>query len=130
MSEKTQKQKIGRIGEDIATKFLVKHGYRVIEQNFLRKVGEIDIICEKDEFLYFVEVKTVSRENLHAESNDTYRPEDNIHQNKIERIHRTIQCYVEENENEERDWMLIVVTVELDQHNMTAKVRLLKDYAW
>jgi putative endonuclease len=46
------------IGEDLATQFLKKKGYKIIERNFRKGYGEIDIICLKDKTLVFVEVKT------------------------------------------------------------------------
>lgn len=45
-------------GEDLATKFLKDKGYKILERNFRKGYGEIDIICEKDKTLVFVEVKT------------------------------------------------------------------------
>ena len=50
------KREIGTLGEDIATAFLQKKGYAVIRRNFLCRVGEIDIIAQKGEYLCFVEV--------------------------------------------------------------------------
>ena len=50
-------QKIGQVGEDIACKFLMKHGFTVLERNYTKKWGEIDIIAQKEDVLYFVEVK-------------------------------------------------------------------------
>ncbi len=49
---------IGSIGEDIATKFLKKNKYKIIENNFKCKLGEIDIIAKDGDYLVFVEVKT------------------------------------------------------------------------
>ena len=40
--------KTGKIGEDIACKYLIGKGYTIIERNFRRKWGEIDIICSKN----------------------------------------------------------------------------------
>ena len=54
-------QKIGQLGEDIACKFLMKHGFSILERNYTKKWGEIDVIAEKGKKLYFVEVKSVSR---------------------------------------------------------------------
>ena len=48
------KREIGTLGEDIATAFLQKKGYAVIRRNFLCRVGEIDIIAQKGEYLCFV----------------------------------------------------------------------------
>lgn len=125
----TEKQKTGKTGEDIAEKFLVKRGFEVIERNYWRKVGEIDIICRKDEKIYFVEVKTVSRETLSCETGDSYRPEDNLHPQKILRMGRAIQIYLEE-KRVECDWEILGVMITLDPDAKTAKVSLLEDFAW
>jgi len=45
-------------GEDLATEFLKKKGYKIIERNFRKGYGEIDIIAIKDKILVFIEVKT------------------------------------------------------------------------
>lgn len=55
----TEKRKIGDIGEELASMFLVKHGFEVIERNYRKKWGELDIIAAKDNLLHFIEVKTV-----------------------------------------------------------------------
>ncbi len=60
--EPTDKQKIGQKGEDEACFYLEKKGYKVIERNYLKKWGEIDIVCKKNSKIHFVEVKTVSRD--------------------------------------------------------------------
>ena len=50
---------IGNNGEIRACNFLLSKGYRIIEQNYRTKGGEIDIIVSKDSILVFVEVKTM-----------------------------------------------------------------------
>lgn len=129
VKQATEKQKIGKIGENIAVRFLVKHGFRVILRNYLKKSGEIDVICRKGEKLYFVEVKTVSRETFSPGTKDMFRPEDNIHEAKILRMNRAIQLYLEEY-SQEGDWEIIAVAIELNIAAKTAKVRLLDDFAW
>lgn len=49
---------IAVIGEDLACEFLKKKGYKIIERNFRKGYGEIDIVCIKNKTLIFVEVKT------------------------------------------------------------------------
>ncbi len=49
---------LGIKGEDLATKFLKKKGFRIISRNYKTPLGEIDIIAEDGETLVFVEVKT------------------------------------------------------------------------
>lgn len=49
---------LGKFGEDIATEFVSKKGYKIIERNFECKQGEIDIIALDKKELVFIEVKT------------------------------------------------------------------------
>lgn len=124
-----QKQHTGKIGEDIACLFLVKHGFLIIERNFWKKVGEIDIVCEKGGSYYFVEVKTVMRSGVSREMSDDYRPEDNLHAQKVLRLGRVIDIYLEER-SISVDWEVIGVMVTLDPKEKTAKVSLLENFAW
>ena len=49
-------------GENVAAKYLTNQGYRILERNFRRKVGEIDIVARDGRVLVFVEVKTRTEE--------------------------------------------------------------------
>ena len=137
-------QNIGKIEEDTACKFLMKHGYQILTRNYWKKWGEIDIVAKKDEITYFVEVKTVSRDLtfglnggfvscetekcVNHETPDNYRPEDNIHPWKLKRLSRVIQTYLIENDTgEDNEWQFDAITVFLDIKNKTAKVDHIKD---
>lgn len=86
---KSKKRSIGDFGEDIAAKYLEKKGYQILERNFLKPYGEIDIICIKNEILTFVEVKT--------RKNDQFKPGSlDVDYNKQERIKKTAQVYIME----------------------------------
>ena len=63
----TDKQLIGRLGEELAADFLKNDGYTIVAQNTRLGKQEIDIIAEDNDFLVFVEVKT--RTCLYPESN-------------------------------------------------------------
>ncbi len=54
----------GQWGEDIATDYLRKKGYKIIKRNYKNKIGEIDIIAKFDDDLIFVEVKTRSSDKF------------------------------------------------------------------
>ena len=54
---------IGRLGEELAVKFLKKNKYKIIERNKHCSHNEIDIIAKNKEYIVFVEVKTRSTEN-------------------------------------------------------------------
>ncbi|MFC1595245.1 YraN family protein [Patescibacteria group bacterium] len=60
MIAKTEKRRIGDIGERLAAMFLVKHGFQIIGRNYQKKWGELDIIAQKNGLLHFIEVKTIS----------------------------------------------------------------------
>ena len=49
---------LGIWGEREAVKFLKKQKYKVIEQNYRCKLGEVDIIARQGAYLVFIEVKT------------------------------------------------------------------------
>jgi len=53
-----QEKELGKKGEEIALRFLKKKGYKIIERNYVCKLGEMDIIAREKDTLVFVEVKT------------------------------------------------------------------------
>jgi putative endonuclease len=53
-----EKKDLGKKGEEVALRFLKKKGYRIIETNYVCKLGEMDLIAKEKETLVFVEVKT------------------------------------------------------------------------
>lgn len=52
--------KVGSAGESKAVKYLKKKKYKILSQNYQTYFGELDIICRKDNYIVFVEVKTRS----------------------------------------------------------------------
>jgi putative endonuclease len=126
----SEKQKIGEIGENVAVKFLMKQGFKILDRNYTKKWGEIDIVAEKDRKLYFIEVKSVSHErpdNVLHETYD-YRPEDNMHPWKLQRLSRTIQTYLlSKNVHEEQEWQVDLLVVYLDLKNNKSIVKVVSD---
>lgn len=52
----------GKIGEEIAEAYLKKRGFRILQNNYRTRRGEIDLVCRDNEFLVFVEVKSEEHE--------------------------------------------------------------------
>lgn len=54
----------GSNGESLATQYLLKKGYKILQRNFKARYGEIDIVAidssQKESVLVFIEVKTRS----------------------------------------------------------------------
>lgn len=124
---KREAQKVGEIGENTACVFLTKRGFKILDRNYRKKWGELDIIAEKEGILHFVEVKTVSRENLDDVLRETseYRPEENVHPWKLRRLSRAIQTYLlEKGIDDEKEWQLDVLAVFLNLNRKEAKCRL------
>jgi len=51
-------QKFGERGENLAVWYLKQNGYKIIEQNYRSRMGEIDIIAKDGKTIVFVEVKS------------------------------------------------------------------------
>ena len=47
-----EKQQLGKIGENIASEYLKKKGYLILERNFACRQGEIDIIAKDEKECY------------------------------------------------------------------------------
>lgn len=57
---------LGKKGEEIARKFLIEKGYKIIATNWRYKKEEIDIIAKHENEIIFVEVKTRSSSYFEA----------------------------------------------------------------
>ncbi len=58
------RQKFGEKSESIAVNYLKKQGYKIIEQNYRTKLGEIDIIAKEKDIIAFIEVKSRKSKNF------------------------------------------------------------------
>lgn len=126
----SKSQQIGRIGENIALKYLKNGGFSIIERNYTKKFGEIDIICRKDSVTHFIEVKTlVSHETIYNVSRETYdsaNPFENITRFKLRKFLRTCEIYLEEKHvSRETLWVVDAIAIILDKKTRSAKVNIL-----
>lgn len=77
----------GRIGEEMALKFLLEKDFRLIEQNYENYLGEIDLIMMDKDVLVFVEVKLKVGDRFGI-------PEEMIGKNKLSKIKRVAESYL------------------------------------
>ena len=111
---------LGADGELVAAEFLEGKGHRIKDRNFRRPYGELDIVSlDRSGKVHLVEVKSVSWET-------PYRPEENIHPIKVQRLLRIIQSYLSF-KGVEGDWQFDVIAVYLDPIQKRARVRYLED---
>lgn len=120
---------IGQVCEKLVSGFLQNRKYRLIERNFRKKFGEIDIIVEKDGVLHFVEVKSGSYTGeIPNDGSDRYRPEDHMTPQKKKCLFRVIQAYlIEKNISEDKDWVIDVAVVNINTDSRRARVQILEN---
>ena len=100
------KNKIGKLAEDLASEFLKKQGYKIIERNFyFKKFGEIDIIALKENFLNFIEVKSLTKET-------DFIPEIHFNKKKLEKIEKIASFYA--NKFNYSNWIISLITIVLE----------------
>lgn len=84
-----QLKKLGFLGETLASRYLISHGYTILERNFKARYGELDIVAIENakNQLVIVEVKTrIGRE--------FGLPEEAVTPRKLREVVKTTQFYI------------------------------------
>lgn len=77
----------GDIAEQKACEYINSQGFKIIEKNFYaKKLGEIDIIANKNSIYHFIEVKS---------ANDYETAVNNITASKLSKLKRSIDYYLQ-----------------------------------
>lgn len=124
----SKNQRIGELGEDIACKYLSQKGFDILERNYTRKWGEIDIIAKNDGGFRFIEVKSVSSDldNLNGKDK-AYRPEENMHPQKIRKMVKVVQTYLISKRVGNTPWQIDLALVYIDKNKRLARVKILEN---
>ena len=114
---------LARFGEDKATLYLQKHGYKILERNYRKTYGEIDIVAidqsESEKVLAFVEVKTRT-------SNMFGSPLEAITYWRLKSLIKTAQYYKMTHRNLPESLRIDAVSVTLNGSEV-AEIELLKN---
>jgi putative endonuclease len=94
----------GQEGESIAVGYLKKNGYKILEQNYRNKLGEIDIVAKDRDTIVFVEVKT-------RKSDQYVHPKWAVTPRKQRKISMVALYYLKENRQSNLKARFDVVTV-------------------
>jgi putative endonuclease len=115
---------VGKLGEELAEKFLKNKGYKIIERNYIPKKvsgplrGEIDIIAEKDGVIIFVEVKTL------LNSGNIFLPEDKVDFKKRKKLIKIAENWLlEKRKSFDVPWQIEIVGINIDSKLKKAKIR-------
>jgi len=80
----------GQRGEEIASIYLTRKGFRIIEKNFSTRFGEIDLIGINKDRLVFIEVKLKIGDMFGT-------PEEMVNRRKLLQVQNTATAYMQKN---------------------------------
>lgn len=101
-------QIIGKRGELMVENYLVEKGYSILQTNYLKRLGEIDLITfdpiKKE--IVFVEVKTRTNRNFGY-------PEEAVTSRKLIKMERAALSWLKENGKIDEAWRMDIISVEM-----------------
>ena len=123
----SQKRQYGDIGEQKASEFLLKNGYKILDRNYrIKNIGEIDIIAEKSARIVFFEVKT---RNVKHETN--FPIGFSINEKKRRNLKKICQIYLNEKKRfTDTKWQVDAIFVKVDPANSSYKIEHLENILW
>lgn len=111
---------LGKLGERIAANYLTSQGYQVIEMNFRKRWGEIDIVALDKDTLVFVEVKT-------RMEFDRITPEESITPKKVASLKNTAVFYKNSHPKLPETLRIDFVGIVLDQNLKPKRINQIKN---
>jgi putative endonuclease len=107
-------KKVGKIGEEIAVKFLKEKGYQILDRNYKFRIpgdlqrGEIDIVAKKGDVICFVEVKALKDPKFEI------LPEEKINFSKKQKLIATAESWLIKNKIPfDSKWQIDVISIEI-----------------
>ena len=104
-------KKIGDFGEKLALDYMIKNGFKHICSNYHSRYGEIDIICENEKYIIFVEVKS-------RKKGTEYHGVEAVDRSKRMKLLKTSFDYLLKNPTEKQP-RFDVIEVEFPSHKIT-----------
>ena len=115
----TQKRKLGDLGEKLACKFLKSNGYSILEINYQKRIGEIDVVARSSDIIHFIEVKTRTK----ASSEKYGLPQEAVIFYKKKRLIKTALFYLAEHRySNDTNWQIDVIAIIVDENRNKAKI--------
>lgn len=114
------RQRLGKLGEDLAARHLLREGYVIVTRNYRCAEGEMDIIARQGGRLAFVEVRT--------RRGSTYgTPKESITRSKQERLVRVASDYLSAHNLTDVDWGIDAVSVQFTPAGELACIELIRN---
>lgn len=112
----------GQFAEQYVAQYLESKGYFLVERNYKKRWGEVDIIVKKNDILIFVEVKAANKEITGLE------PEVRISREKIKKVVRAARTYLAERKyTDDQEWQVDVVSIIFNKDRGVAKIKHFKN---
>ena len=126
-------RRTGDIGERIAQKYLKERGYTIIETNYLKNWGELDIVAQIGVVIHVIEVKTHTFDSKDAlnrsRDGDNWQPEEQVHGRKLHQIEKALQTWIVENDWE-GEYQIDVIAVKMVPAVRYATVKHIKNVVY
>ena len=110
------RKKTGNFGEKLACEHLKSKGYKILDQNYRTRGGEIDIVAKDGEMVVFVEVKTRTNRAFGF-------PEEAIDERKQRKLALTAEHYLAVHRLYNQDYRIDSIGIELDGSGRVAELR-------
>lgn len=114
---------IGRRGEEIAIEYLKRLRYRILERNYRKSFGEVDIIAKDMETVVFIEVKT--RQSARFGS-----PFEAVDTRKQRQISKVAQEYLQTQGSTDVSARFDVIAIRVDRDNSFSIDHLRNAFEW
>lgn len=125
MNKITSNKERGYLGENIAQRYLIANGYKIVMTNSVNGAFEIDIIARdpmNSDFV-FIEVKT----SMNTLRRSAFSPSDRVDWKKIARIKISGQKYLAKIGELEQAWRIDVISILINPQTKTAKLKHFKN---
>lgn len=120
------KRRFGDAGEKIAEKYLREKGYEIIDRNYRKPYGEIDLIAKKDRVLVFIEVKTRDMKHVH-----NFLPEQSVNKSKTRKIKKVCRVYLlEKKYSPDQEWQIDIIAISINIESRKARVKHMENAVW
>lgn len=125
MDNKITDKELGFLGENIAGRYLEDLGYKILDRNYKKVFGEVDLIVEKGECVNFVEVKTKV-----SVGNNLFTPELRVDHKKVAHINKVAKVYLD-NKNwlGIKEWQIDIISVIISKETQKARIKHFQNVA-
>jgi putative endonuclease len=111
----SDRQGVGRRGEELAARHLERLGLEVLDRNVRLPGGEIDIVAREGAEIVFVEVKTRIGDAETA-------PDELVSAAKLARLERLGEAYLERAGNTQVTWRIDVIALVLGRNGLVVRL--------